>query len=47
MAREARNRADRVIEIPILISNDESRKNAEIRAKIEAEIFRYSMLFRM
>jgi len=47
MAREARNRAERDIEIAILMSNDESRKNAEIRAKIDAVRLRYSMLFRM
>jgi len=47
MAREARNRDERVTEIAILISSDEIRNRAAIKAKIEAEIFRYSMLFRI
>ena len=47
MAREARNRAERDIEIAILMSNDESRKNAEIRAKIDAVRLSNSIEFRM
>jgi len=46
-AREARNRADRDIEIAILISSVESRNRDAIRAKTDAEIFRYSIVLRM
>jgi len=46
-AREARNRADRVTEIAILMSSVESKNRAAIKAKIDAVIFRYSIEFRI